>query len=425
MSQNRETEIGRRFLTEALPLIASYFSGESVGLSGTNARVGEDFDAESRQFVDQIRLRHALTCCAALIPIVHRIEDRVSHVNRIVRTETRGVIKGRLDIPRYVARRATSFTWPKTYPILVSEESPSTPENALTARVFRHLLTRLTTSKVPSRSAEAVSARYFKQWISHRIKRDPWRDVATTSSMHRLQMETSRRLERRQTGNESAYLELVKIIAQWHLGVRDFGGSTSSAKFVDALLSFPADEAFLDRVYEIWCVREIAACLIQIGATLVHGPRPMTQNTKSAIYSFDLNGNQIEIWFQRALDQESATWRYELSGKNLRGIPDISVIANGVHFLLVDAKNRLVTGNTRSEETYKMLGYFENFSPILGRQTSWGVLAFISYHEFLQSLYSLPGRKLVMLSANPSSANDCLFRSQFIHVLHDWIACWR
>jgi hypothetical protein len=150
----------------------------------------------------------------------------------------------------------------------------------------------------------------------------------------------------------------------------------------------------------------------------------MTQNTKSSIYSFDLHGNQIEIWFQRALDSESAIWRYESSGKNLRGIPDITVIANGAHFLLVDAKNRLVTGNTRSEETYKMLGYFENFSPLLRRQTSWGVLAFISYHEFYQCLNSLPGRKLAMLSANPLSARDCFFRSKFTPILQDWIACW-
>lgn len=424
MSQKHEIELGRRFLTEALPLVASYFSGESVVLTETGVRVGEEFDSESRQFGEQIRLRHALTCCAALVPIVHRIEDRVSHVNRIVRTETRGVIKGRLDIPRYVAQRATSFTWPKNYPILVSEDSPSTPENALTTRVFRHLVSRLSANNFPSKTAEIVSARYYRRWISHRIQRDPWRDVATNSSMHRLQMETSRRVERRQTGNELAYLDLLKLVEQWHLGSSGFGGSTSSDRFVDALLSLPADDTFLDRIYEIWCIREIAACLIEIGAVLVSGPIPLTQNRSNAIYTFDLNANRIEIWFQRALSPESATWRYESSGKNLRGIPDITVMANGFHFLLVDAKNRLVTGNTRSEETYKMLGYFENFSPLLGRQTSWGVLAFTSYHEFFQCLHSSPGRRLAMLSANPLSAKECLFRSQFTPILRDWINCW-
>lgn len=421
MSQKPEVEFGGRFLAEALPLVASYFSGEQVALAGSAVDLGEDTDAESQLFASQIRLRHALTCCAELIPLVHRIEERASSVSRTVRTETKGVIRGRLDIPRYVARRSVALSWPKSYPVLVSEESPATPENSLTARVLRHLLTRLNGTIPPTKTAEAVATHRYRHWISNRLRRTPWCAVPATSSMLRLQMETGRRIARRQTGNERAYSDLLLLIDDWRLTGADVGGATGSDRFVRALLSFPADDSFLDRIYEIWCIREIALCLSNLGANLLEGPLPLTENRLRPIYTFQLGNNHIEIWFQRSLDSGSAVWSYEITGKTLRGIPDITVIANGYHCLLVDAKHRLVTGNTRSEETYKMLGYFENFSPILRESSMWGVLVFVSFNGFFQSLQSLPGRRLVMLSADPKSHVDCRFQLHFTNLLRGWL----
>lgn len=425
MSPKREIEFGGRFLAEALPLVASYFSGEQVALAGAEVTLGEDVNDESILFGSQIRLRHALTCCAELVPLIHRIEERVSSVNSTVRTETKGIIRGRLDIPRYVARRSAALSWPKSYPILVSEESPSTAENLLTTRVLRHLLTRLSSARVPTKTAEAVSAHWYRQWISNRLRRTPWCDVAGSSSMPRLRMETSRRISRRQTGNERAYSDILKLIDDWKLAGAESGGATDSDRFVRALLSFPADDRFLDRIYEIWCIHEMASCLCHLGATLLEGPLPLSVNRHRPIYTFQIGSDRIEIWFQRSLDSESAVWKYEATKRSLRGIPDITVVANGCHFLLVDAKNRLVTGNTRSEETYKMLGYFENFSPILSGSSSWGVLAFVSFNGFFQSLQSPPGRRLVMVSADPKSRSDCVFHSQFTKLFQEWLSAWR
>ncbi len=425
MSPKHEIEFGGRFLAEALPLVASYFSGEQVALAGSKVALGEDTDAESILFGSQIRLRHALTCCAELIPLVHRIEAQVSSVNRTVRTETKGIIRGRLDVPRYVMRRSAALSWPKSYPILVSEESPSTPENLLTVRVLQHLLTRLSSARAPTKTAEGISTHWYRQWINNRLRRTPWCDVASSSSMPRLQMETSRRISRRQTGNERAYSDLSRLIDDWRLTGAVIGGATGSNRFVQALLSFPADNSFLDRIYEIWCIREIASCLSHLGATLIEGPLPLTVNRQRPIYTFQMGDDCIEIWFQRSLDSGSSVWNYEANGKSLRGIPDITVVANNCHFLLVDAKNRLVTGNTRSEETYKMLGYFENFNPMLRGASSWGVLAFVSFKGFFQSLQSPPGRRIVMISADPKSPGDCLFRPQFIELLQGWLTVWR
>jgi hypothetical protein len=426
LSQNLDVEFGKRFLVEALPLVASYLSGENVKLTTSDVTLGEESDAESQLFANQIRLRHAIACCTELILIVHQIEEKISSVSRMIRTETRGVIRGRLDIPKYVARRSSSLSWPKSYPILVSEDSPSTPENLLMARVFRHMLYRLATTNLPPRTAEVLSARWFRNWISSRLKREPWVNINANASLQRLHLETSRRISRRQTGNDRAYSNLLNLIEDWQLLSLEHRGATSSDKYVDALLSFPADEAFLNRIYEIWCIREIAAILSGNGAMLVEGPAPMTESRQRPIYVFQIEQDRIEIWFQRALIPESATWSYESTGKNLRGIPDITIIANGTYFLLIDAKNRLVTGNTRSEETYKMLGYFENFRPLFSNTGNWGVLAFVSYNGFFQSLASSPpGRKIVMLSADPKSALQCNFKAQFSKILHDWFEQWR
>lgn len=421
MSLKREIVTGGRFLEEALPLVATYFSGESVTLAGKHLRFGRELDGDALLFASQIRLRHALACCAEIILIIHRIEERPSSANQTIRTETRGVIRGRLDIPRYVAQKAFSLSWPKTYPILVSEDSASTPENLLAVRVLRHLLARLSYADLPKKKAESTAARWYRRWISHRLRREPWTGVSGTSSLSRLKMETTRRVARRQTGNDRAYAELVSFIDKWQLTYNDLGGSASSADICSAILAFPFDESFNDRIYEIWCIREIAACFCEIGASISEGPISMLESGNRPIYTFSLGLDVIEIWFQLPLPSQSAEWKYETTDKSLRGIPDISILVNGSDRMLVDAKNRLVTGNTRSEETYKMLGYFENFRATMSQVSSWGVLAFTSYQDFQNSLTSR-GRRLELLSANPDSRASCSFRVRLKAILVEWLA---
>ena len=392
---------GRRFLKEALPLVSSYFSGEGVELSDVSTPVGESMDNESVEFANHIRFRHAIACCTEFLPIVQKIEGRLSNFSKTVRTETKGTIRGRLDIPRYVSRRSTALSWPKSYPILTTTTTPQTPENFLITRVFRTLLSRLSASQSPLKSAESTLARRYRNWILGRMKREPWVEITGTSSLPRLYLEATHRVARRQTGNEYAYSALVQFLLDWRFVGSDLEGGVSSEKFVDALLSFPANDAFLDRIYEIWCIREIAQAILGIGGRLISGPVPMTENRRQPIYTFLLDSDSIEIWFQHSIHPERAEWFYESTNSSLRGIPDISLIANGSHHLLVDAKNRLVTGNTRSEETYKMLGYFENFRSLLNTNSSWGVLAACrrkgmegfwatAGHDRIEDLQSLP-----------------------------------
>lgn len=421
MSQNNDNQLGQRFLKEALPLISTYFSGESVELAGASASIGQEADEESIDFGQHIRFRHAIACCAELFPIVQRIESGLSSVTHTARTETRGVIRGRLDIPRYVARRSASFSWPKSYPILVTTENASTPENELVVRVFRVLLQRLPISQFPPNSAETILGRRYKSWILGRMKRDPWSVISCTSSLPRLYMEACRRIARRQTGNEQAYAALVALVRDWHLIGEEFSGSPSSEKFVNSLLSFPADQSFLDRIYEIWCIRSVAQAFIKLGGKLIDGPCKMTDSRRKPIYTFDFSSTRIEIWFQCSLPSDDANWFYESTGSSLRGIPDITVVADGTHRIIIDAKNRMVFGATRSEETYKMLGYFENFRKTLVGETNWGVLAFVSQNGFSRTIKSPDGRLLELISAHPTAFAECNFHEDILKIVGAWM----
>jgi hypothetical protein len=282
------------------------------------------------------------------------------------------------------------------------------------------LLQRLAPAGVLAKSAEELSARWYRRWLSRKLSRDPWHLVSNAGNPQRLRMETARRVARRQTGNERSYADLLKFVDDMRLFAPAIGGPLNAEKLVQALLAFPIDEAFADRIFEIWCLREIASAFQRLGAITVRGPLPLTLNRQAPIYTFRLGWDEFEVYFQRALDGATARWIYDKSEAPLRGIPDITVIANKKHYLVVDAKNRQVTGSTRPEETYKVLGYFENFRHLLDGPTCWGLLCFVSENGYSQSLTSADYRRVLLTSAHASSPADCSFADQIDAALGAW-----
>ncbi|WP_252106995.1 MULTISPECIES: hypothetical protein [unclassified Halomonas] len=425
MFHKNENHTEYRFFQEALPLLSTYFSGESVEIANVNIPAGQDSDDESLKFVDQIRFRHAIASCTSLIPIVHKIEGQVSNLTDTLRKETKGEIRGRLDIQRYMARRISTKTWPRTYPVLVTTTKPNTPENRLVVQLFRILLSRLHTNTHPLNYSESKLGQSCRNWIRARLRSEPWVDVSGSSSIQRLFLEASRRTARRQTGNDYSYLELIKFIKDWKLLGEDIAGGPSSNHFINSMFAFPTDQSFMDRIYEIWCIRQIGQALTTLGATLLDGPHALYQNRKYPIYDFELEGDRIRVFFQRSLPHENARWAYTSTSAKIRAIPDIIVIANEVHYIIFDAKNRLVTGSTRSEETYKMLGYFENFNSILKGKSNWGVLAFTSNDLFRRTLVSDNGRRLELISAHPKNPTKCGFSSDVRSIINEWLKSWK
>lgn len=364
---------------ETLGLLASYSWQSTVVLEPTDFGQS-DVDLTLPEFVREFRLRHALATAQGLPPVIAGIESNLSHVSGIERTESRGAIRGRLDTPRYLARRAALRSLPRRYPIVRSRVTYGTPENVLTRLALGEVRTAMRDNPFGPRSAERLAANQHLRWAGDRIAHRPWDELAPHGLRERLYNEVDTRIRRRQTTNDTAYRRLLDWYDSWTLDIRRLGDDARDA-LVTGLLAFPAGDAFWDKVFEVWCLLFVAATLDEIGWTRTAGPSALHQST-GIIYSYRTPmGQDVDVRFQRKEPLPAGRWGYR-DGGPLRGIPDVSVAArlSPAFPFLVDAKNRFVSSDriARSEETYKMLGYAENFRPAAPPVRFRGALIFPS-----------------------------------------------
>jgi hypothetical protein len=166
------------------------------------------------------------------------------------------------------------------------------------------------------------------------------------------------RLHKRQTGNDAAYTELVAWWAEYAMDMDRLGGHVQ-ARIAEGILAFPAGDFFWEKVFEIWVVGEVSAALATLGGTLA-ARRSLGARSAGPVEDWIIRGRNVRVWFQRQLPMGDPHWRYEEGGP-FTGIPDVVVAADGLPTLVIDAKYRPGSAESRSEETYKMLGYAENF----------------------------------------------------------------
>jgi hypothetical protein len=164
------------------------------------------------------------------------------------------------------------------------------------------------------------------------------------------------------------------------LDLARLGGDAQDA-VIAGLLAFPGGDAFWDKVFEVWCLLFVASTLDSLGWHRTEGPAALHQRT-GVIYSYTSpDGHDLKVRFQRKDPLPEGRWRYR-DGGSLRGVPDVTIGADRTNPfpLLIDAKNRYISsdGIARSEETYKMLGYAENFLPVTAGSAFKGVLIFPS-----------------------------------------------
>jgi hypothetical protein len=272
---------------------------------------------------------------------------------------------------------------------------------------------------VPEESAEKRLAAEYSRVISKRLKQYPWDEIeASAGGLHRTALEANHRVAKRQTGNEPAYRSLIELIDRWLLDFDKTGPINNSDGIVRALLAFPSNPAFDDRIFEIWCLKELARAFHRCGAVLMDGPNVLAMNLVRPIYIFRAGTRLVKIWFQKAFDSAFAEWLYE-ANKPLRGIPDITVETDD-RLLLVDSKNRLAEKGVRPEETYKMLGYFENFRRLLPVPN--GVVCFTSLDDFHRTLTTKTGGTLNLISAHPIDGQHCKFADQLANSVREWLA---
>ncbi len=416
-----DTASTRRFIREALPLLSSYFYSEQVQLEPYAVEVGQEESEEYVRFARTLRMRHAIACAIKLKPILTAIERGASHVSEVIRSESKGAIFGRLDIPLYLSRRSNNVSWPRTLPILLTRDSPSTPENQLVVDRLRQVVRRLDELATPSPSSEKNYSLNLLAWSREKLRSEPWMRSKPSRNGDRLRRETEHRIRKRQTGNESAYLQLLDWCDQWQ-----FDPSHADAELtetlVDLLLAFPPGDFFEDRVFEIWCLHQVIESFRRVGAVAVQGPHALSQRSGRAICEMTYDGYRFEIWFQRSLPNAMARWQYLRTGQSLAGIPDITVLGDNGRRLFVDAKRREVRTNTRPEETYKMLGYLENFRQLFDPSPFWAALCFISENDLFTELVTDRQDKLVLIGAHPNDPGVCAMGGRMDTLVAEWLA---
>jgi hypothetical protein len=133
-------------------------------------------------------------------------------------------------------------------------------------------------------------------------------------------------------------------------------------------------------------------------------------------------GYRFEIWFQKALAPMAARWKYIHSQRSLRGIPDITVIGDDGRRLLIDAKRREVRTLTRSEETYKMLGYLENFRSLFDATPFWGALCFLSNTDLFTEVVAEGNHRIVLVGAHTHDPRICPFGGRMDTLVSEWLS---
>ncbi len=411
--------IENRFFKESIPLLATYFSGKNVALRDMRISLYEGDESDFYVFENQLKARHYISIASLILESIRDLQERHSTQTISSRTDSYGSIRGRLDTNRYVNQKFQRKQYPPSYPVIVSVQSASTPENMFAKALIDYTLKVLLSISIPTHSAEFERAKKQRRYLRDYLKMSPWSEIAVNGKLSRLFFETKRRINRRQTSNERSYSKL--LLAYENLTDSIDGGSSidSNPLLRDVFVTFPSDQSFLDRIFEVWCLKKIFDAMAGLGITCSQINSLEFRRTKP-IFTFCYNSKLIEIWFQKQLPPSKSMWSYDTGG-NLRGIPDITIICGDAN-LIVDAKNRVITTNTRSEETYKILGYLENFKSFLSSNVNWGLLIFTSKDDFSRSLTSIEGRRILLTGANLSEESPCAIQTLLMSYIKEWLA---
>jgi len=420
-----ESPFDRAILHGALDLLVSYSWGATVDLHPLEMS-GEDADPSS--FLRELKFRHLLAVVSQLPGLVRAIEDRPSTKSVLERSESRGAINGRLDIPRYIARRSQVLAYPRRYPVVRQRTNFDTVENQLVRSCLDEISSALRDNPFRMNRAEDSYARSRLSEVRGHLQSRPWSEVTMAAGSDRLRSEAETRIRRRQSGNEEAYQAFLDWRKLWKLDPSSSGQMSSGLKdeIVDGILAFPAGQSFWDKVFEVWCLRLVRDALIQLAWKELEQPRPLYTRSGVVLRHMTPGGQVASVCFQRQKGL-SGSWRYDdaYSVRRLVGIPDIMVTLekSDVLPLFVDAKYRLVElaeggGFTRPDETYKMLGYAENFSRVEHR--FFGVLIFPASGNDRRTLVRQGRGHLELLTANPASDATGVV-THIAEVLNRWL----
>jgi hypothetical protein len=391
----------------AFELVGTYFADAPTWkLQRQRQLTGGDPDLE--HLADAVRVRVVLAAARRLDELLHGIAAQLSFRYAREIEETVGAVRGRLDVPRYIAARGRRDV-PRRYPVRVLRRDHSTPENALAmyaagwvSHEMRSLPAVLPPGSPEKRELEERQASLART-LSHPVLAGAAAEAAQVwrrGSLDPLLDRTVARLHGGQVAWPEPYEALVAWIEEFDPGAGRPGDSVDWAIY---------DDRFDPKLFEIWMLHQIAAALERrLGPPTER--RPLWERGSAATYAWKLGGTSLRLHFQLALSGIAAPrWRWNDTDKPFDGVPDVTAVitapGRAERVALVDAKLRQ-RDREPTEEIYKLLGYFNNRGE---EQRQRGAIVFYApARTHSRELGSAAAGRLLSLGVDPARDEEDL-----------------
>ena len=404
-------------------LVRTYFSRQQ--LEEARFAYRPRLSADEIEFHAYLRLSGILAAGRQLPGILRRITLAPSRSQERVLLNSRGQVAGRLDVRSYLRRRG-QLTIPRTFPNWRALLTYLIPENALATATARSLLSELQALSIRlplENTGEESQVKQITEAIEQ-LLREPALAESSQLSLPNISSEESEYLfaqvaERWNTRRISnvAYNELW----QWADAHRKRGFSEGGA-----LPGLAYSEEFDNRLFEIFCLGELREAFAQLGFR-ERTIRPLHERNLGPILEVEHSDSSLVIstYFQKG---EGVVWTegFPRDWQGIVGVPDICLVVSSPQFpvIIVDAKNRYRGSELEgsfSEELYKMLGYFQNFSlrTRVQKRGPVGGLVFLSRDKVstLRMFESRSGGKLVVAALDPCDASPTSVARQLLEKL--------
>lgn len=363
-----------------------YFGTYQTFINNINADL--ELDEEIKQNEVELYLRIILANTKEFKTVILEIEKNISYVYSDEKRNIQGEIHGVLLVDEYI-RKKTMQSMPKTYPCKIKKKTYLTPENIYLLYMIDQIVVKLEKllmeishkfkhrKKFEEIKLLEKDIKYFTMLKSKSLfseVRISLRKIERTYGSlfpKDIRNQIQQRLKKRKIRN---YYNYEKIILWFNKYMNS--GITFIEKSNLNLLSY--DNGFNDKLFELWILYKLKETFVdEYKLQLIESNHLQDRFTKPIYRIASTNGNTIELYFQKGQSlfwdsQNDNKWSYiKLNEKqSLRAIPDIVMKYQGSQevVVLIDAKNRIKSAGKNSDEIYKMLGYYENFSDYLKRK---------------------------------------------------------
>jgi hypothetical protein len=346
----------------AIRLLGTYFADAPTWELEHRADVSTG-ESDDDLLARSLRLRIALSAARRLDTLLREIGADLSFRYRRVEDEIVGMVRGRLDVQRYLRSQGKREA-PRRYPVVVVERSHATPENVLAIYATGWVLRELDVAEdvvLPPNSPERREVRERRLALARTLNHPVLAEARTGAesvwrSGHLEGLLDS--VEARVIGGHLARPEPYGALVDW---VRTFDPQ-GLPETSDVEWSF-YDERFDTKLFEIWMLDRLERALApKLGDAV---SRPLWDHGASPTFLWKQGLATVALHFQRALSSGvgQTVWRRLDPPVPFDGVPDITVVIStarsGESLAYVDAKLRQ-RDHHPTEELYKLLGYFDN-----------------------------------------------------------------